>query len=103
VFKVGYPADETARIRVLLELGFDSDEPYMLDGVAVSPRGFAAAYIGRRGIGPAGAGTLSQAGRRCAYSVSVGGVVPTAATMTCATRPRSIVGSTKAGPMSSRS
>jgi saccharopine dehydrogenase-like NADP-dependent oxidoreductase len=53
VFKVGYPADETARTRVLLELGFDSDEPYMLDGVAVSPRRFAAAYIGRRGIGPA--------------------------------------------------
>jgi saccharopine dehydrogenase-like NADP-dependent oxidoreductase len=50
VFKVGYPADETARIRALLELGFDSDEPFMLDGVAVSPRGFAAAYIGRRGI-----------------------------------------------------
>ena len=52
VFKVGYPADETARIRVLLELGFDSDEPHTLDGVAVSPRQFAAAYIGRRGIGP---------------------------------------------------
>ena len=52
VFKVGYPADETARIRVLLELGFDRDEPFLLDGVAVSPRRFAAAYIGRRGIGP---------------------------------------------------
>jgi saccharopine dehydrogenase-like NADP-dependent oxidoreductase len=52
VFKVGYPADETTRIRVLLELGFDSDEPYLLDGVAISPRRFAAAYIGRRGIGP---------------------------------------------------
>jgi saccharopine dehydrogenase-like NADP-dependent oxidoreductase len=50
-FKVGYPADETARIRVLLELGFDSDEPFIVDGVAVSPRRFAAAYIGRRGIG----------------------------------------------------
>jgi saccharopine dehydrogenase-like NADP-dependent oxidoreductase len=50
VFKVGYPADETARIRVLLELGFDRDEPFMVDGVAVSPRRFAAAYIGRRGI-----------------------------------------------------
>ena len=34
VFKVGYPADETARIRVLLELGFDSDQPYELDGTA---------------------------------------------------------------------
>ena len=52
VFKVGYPADETARIRVLLELGFDRDEPFEVDGVAVSPRRFAAAYIGRRGIGP---------------------------------------------------
>ncbi len=52
VFKVGYPADETARIRVLLELGFDNDEPFVVDGVAVSPRGFASAYIGRRGIGP---------------------------------------------------
>jgi saccharopine dehydrogenase-like NADP-dependent oxidoreductase len=51
VFKVGYPADETARIRVLLELGFDRDEPFTLDGVAVSPRRFASTYIGRRGIG----------------------------------------------------
>jgi saccharopine dehydrogenase-like NADP-dependent oxidoreductase len=50
VFKVGYPADEIARIRVLLELGFDRDEQFTLDGVAVSPRRFAAAYIGRRGI-----------------------------------------------------
>ena len=52
VFKVGYPADETARIRVLLELGFDSDKPFVVDGGAVSPRRFSAAYIGRRGIGP---------------------------------------------------
>jgi saccharopine dehydrogenase-like NADP-dependent oxidoreductase len=52
VFKVGYPADETARIRVLLELGFDRDEPFAIDGAAISPRRFAAAYIGRRGIGP---------------------------------------------------
>jgi saccharopine dehydrogenase-like NADP-dependent oxidoreductase len=49
-FKVGYPADETRRIEVLLELGFDRDEPFDLDGVAVSPRRFAAAYVGRRGI-----------------------------------------------------
>ena len=33
VFKVGYPADETRRIRVLMELGFDSDEPFDVDGV----------------------------------------------------------------------
>jgi saccharopine dehydrogenase-like NADP-dependent oxidoreductase len=51
VFKVGYPADETRRIRVLLELGFDRDEPFEVDGVAVSPRAFAASYIGSRGIG----------------------------------------------------
>jgi lysine 6-dehydrogenase len=52
VFKVGYPADETRRIEVLLELGFDRDEPFEVDGVAVSPRRFAAAYVGSRGIGP---------------------------------------------------
>ncbi len=51
VFKVGYPADETTRIRVLLELGFDRDEPFALDGEPISPRRFAASYIGRRGIG----------------------------------------------------
>jgi lysine 6-dehydrogenase len=53
VFKVGYPADESRRIRVLLELGFDREAPFELDGVAVSPRRFAAAYIGARGIGAA--------------------------------------------------
>ena len=52
VFKVGYPADETARIRVLLELGFDRDEPFTFDGIDISPRRFAASYIGRRGISP---------------------------------------------------
>jgi saccharopine dehydrogenase-like NADP-dependent oxidoreductase len=52
VFKVGYPADENRRIEVLLELGFDRDEPFAIDGVYLSPRRFAAAYIGRRGIGP---------------------------------------------------
>lgn len=52
VFKVGYPAEETRRIKVLLELGFDRDAPFELDGVAISPRRFAAAYIGGRGIGP---------------------------------------------------
>jgi lysine 6-dehydrogenase len=50
VFKVGYPVAETRRIRVLLELGFDRDEPFELDGDHISPRRFAAAYIGRRGI-----------------------------------------------------
>jgi saccharopine dehydrogenase-like NADP-dependent oxidoreductase len=51
-FKVGYPADETNRIRVLLELGFDRHEPFTVDGATISPDRFAAAYIGRRGIGP---------------------------------------------------
>ncbi len=53
VFKVGYPADESRRIRVLLELGFDRLDPFEVDGVAISPRRFAAAYIGSRGIGAA--------------------------------------------------
>ena len=52
VFKVGYPADETRRIEVLLELGFDRGEPFEVDGAFVSPRRFAAAYLGRRGTGP---------------------------------------------------
>lgn len=52
VFKVGYPADESRRIRVLLELGFDRETPFEFDGVAISPRRFAATYIGSRGIGP---------------------------------------------------
>ena len=52
VFKVGYPADESRRIEVLLELGFDRDAPFELDGVEISPRRFATAYIGSRGIGP---------------------------------------------------
>lgn len=52
VFKVGYPAAETRRIEVLLELGFDRDQPFEIDGVAVSPRRFAAAYVGSRGIQP---------------------------------------------------
>jgi saccharopine dehydrogenase-like NADP-dependent oxidoreductase len=53
VFKVGYPAEENRRIQVLLELGFDREEAFEVDGAAVSPRRFAAAYIGSRGI-PAG-------------------------------------------------
>jgi saccharopine dehydrogenase-like NADP-dependent oxidoreductase len=52
VFKVGYPVDETRRIESLLELGFDREAPFDLDGTAVSPRRFAAAYVGSRGIGP---------------------------------------------------
>ena len=38
--------------RVLLELGFDRETPFEVDGVPISPRRFAAAYIGSRGIGP---------------------------------------------------
>ena len=52
VFKVGYPADETRRIRVLLELGFDRETPFVLDGTSISPRRFAASYVGSRGIAP---------------------------------------------------
>ena len=52
VFKVGYPAEEERRIKVLLELNFDRDEPFELDGMTISPRRFAAAYIGSRGIAP---------------------------------------------------
>jgi len=51
IFKVGYPADETRRIKVLLELGLDRETPFELDGVAISPSRFAVAYIGSRGIG----------------------------------------------------
>ena len=50
VFKVGYPADENQRIKVLLELGFDRDGPVDVAGVSISPRQFAASYIGSRGI-----------------------------------------------------
>jgi saccharopine dehydrogenase-like NADP-dependent oxidoreductase len=50
VFKVGYPAAESRRIKVLLELGFDREAPFEFNGVAISPRRFAAAYIGSRGI-----------------------------------------------------
>ena len=50
VFKVGYTEHENARIRVLLELGFDREEPFELDGVSISPRRFTSAYVGSRGI-----------------------------------------------------
>jgi saccharopine dehydrogenase-like NADP-dependent oxidoreductase len=52
VFKVGYTDDEMDRIGVLLELGFNVDEPVHVDGVTISPRRFASAYVGSRGIGP---------------------------------------------------
>jgi lysine 6-dehydrogenase len=75
VFKVGYPADETRRIQVLLELGFDRDEPFEIDGARVSPRRFAATWIGRRGIGPeersANVKHVRVAGRRDGRSVTL--------------------------------
>jgi saccharopine dehydrogenase-like NADP-dependent oxidoreductase len=51
-FKVGYPPDETARIRALLELGFDADEPFAYGGTTIVPRDLAAAFIGRGGLPP---------------------------------------------------
>lgn len=50
VFKVGYTAEEENRIRTMLELGFDSDEPFEVGGQRISPRAFASAFIGRRGL-----------------------------------------------------
>ena len=52
VFKVGYPADETAAHPRAARARVRPRRAVQLDGVAVSPRRFAAAYIGRRGIGP---------------------------------------------------
>jgi saccharopine dehydrogenase-like NADP-dependent oxidoreductase len=49
-FKVGYPPDETARIRALLEVGFDSAEPFAFGGTEIVPRHLAASYIGRAGL-----------------------------------------------------
>lgn len=51
-FKVGYPPEETARIRALLEVGFDAAEPFPFGGVEIVPRELAAAYIGRAGLPP---------------------------------------------------
>jgi len=50
IFKVGYPADENRRIKVLLELGFDREASVEVDGVSISPRRFTAGYVGSRGI-----------------------------------------------------
>ncbi len=51
-FKAGYPPDETARIRALLQVGFDSSEPFPYAGATIVPRHLAAAYIGRAGLSP---------------------------------------------------
>ena len=51
-FKVGYPADETARIRALLELGFGDETPFDHEGTSIVPRDLAAAFIGRAGLPP---------------------------------------------------
>lgn len=50
VIKLGYPPEDRRRLDVLLELGFDREEEFEVDGVAVSPRRFAAEYVGSRGI-----------------------------------------------------
>jgi saccharopine dehydrogenase-like NADP-dependent oxidoreductase len=52
-FKVGYPEDDTRNLRALLELGFDDAEPFELAGTRIVPRDFAAAFVGRRGLGGA--------------------------------------------------
>jgi saccharopine dehydrogenase-like NADP-dependent oxidoreductase len=49
-FKVGYPPEETARLRALLELGFDGAEPFVFGGSLIVPRDFAASFVGRRGL-----------------------------------------------------
>jgi saccharopine dehydrogenase-like NADP-dependent oxidoreductase len=51
IFKVGYPEDDTRQLRSLLELGFDDAEPFEHRGARIVPRDFAAAFIGRRGVG----------------------------------------------------
>ncbi|HET9723447.1 MAG TPA: saccharopine dehydrogenase C-terminal domain-containing protein, partial [Actinomycetota bacterium] len=51
-FKVGYPPDETARIRALLQVGFDSAEPFPYRDTTIVPRDVAASYIGRAGLPP---------------------------------------------------
>ena len=50
-FKVGYPEADTRRLRSLLELGFDASEPFDYQGARIVPRDFAAAFVGRRGLG----------------------------------------------------
>jgi lysine 6-dehydrogenase len=49
-FKVGYPEADTRRLRSLLELGFDTAEPFEHGGGRIVPRDFAAAFIGRGGL-----------------------------------------------------
>ena len=50
VFKVGYPPDETVRLRSLLELDLDAAEPFAFGGTEIVPRDFVAALIGRQGL-----------------------------------------------------
>src|SRR5205823_6071894 len=51
-FKVGYPADDTARLRALVELGFHRSEPFEFGGRTLVPRDFAAAFVGSQGVPP---------------------------------------------------
>ena len=50
VFKVGYPPDETTRLRSLLELDLDAAEPFGFGGAEIVPRDFVAAFVGRQGL-----------------------------------------------------
>jgi lysine 6-dehydrogenase len=51
VFKVAYDEDDERLLRALLDLGFDDAEPFPMAAVEVVPRDFAAAFVGRRGLG----------------------------------------------------
>jgi len=50
VFKVGYPPDETTRLRSLLELDLDAAEPFEFGGAEIVPRDLVAAFVGRQGL-----------------------------------------------------
>lgn len=60
VFKVGYPEDETRRLRALLQMGFEEAEPFGFNGAEIIPRDFAAAFVGRRGVGDARTANVKQ-------------------------------------------
>ena len=76
VYKVGYPPEEEERLKVLLELGFDSSVPIAVGPAAVAPRDVAAALIGRG----TPSGTVTANVKRIVVSGRVG---DTPATVVC--------------------